>query len=93
MVQWIVVVDLTENLEIHRFTDLPEEVRVVPIELRTVYPLIAGLGAEEGFEAYVFTNANILTGTNYDCDDTNTFIDPVKKLKHEEREKEWDLEM
>ena len=25
--------------------------------------------------------------------DTNTFIDPVKKLKHEEREKEWDLEM
>ena len=44
------------------------------IELRTVYPLIAGLGAEEGFEAYVFTNANILTGTNYDCDDTNTII-------------------
>lgn len=25
--------------------------------------------------------------------DTNTFIDPVKQLKHEEREKEWDLEM
>ena len=24
------------------------------IELRTVYPLVAGLGAEEGFEAYVF---------------------------------------
>jgi hypothetical protein len=44
------------------------------IELRTVYPLVAGLGAEEGFEAYVFTNANILTGTNYDCDDTNTII-------------------
>ena len=25
--------------------------------------------------------------------DTNTFIDPVKQLKHEEREKEWDLEI
>ena len=25
--------------------------------------------------------------------DTNTFIDPVKQLKHEEREKEWDLEL
>ncbi len=24
--------------------------------------------------------------------ETNTFIDPVKQLKHEEREKEWDLE-
>ena len=25
--------------------------------------------------------------------DTNTLIDPVKQLEHEEREKEWDLEM
>ena len=25
--------------------------------------------------------------------DTNTFIDPVEQIKHEEREKEWDLEM
>ena len=24
--------------------------------------------------------------------ETNTFIDPVKQIKHEEREKEWDLE-
>lgn len=44
------------------------------IELRTVYPLVGGLGAEDGFEAYVFTNANILTGVNYDCDDANTII-------------------
>lgn len=44
------------------------------IELRTVYPLDGGLGAEDGFEAYVFTNATILTGANYDCDDTNTII-------------------
>lgn len=26
-------------------------------------------------------------------DETHTFIDPEKQLKHEEREKEWDLEM
>ena len=25
-------------------------------------------------------------------DETHTFIDPVKQLKHEDREKEWDLE-
>ena len=25
--------------------------------------------------------------------ETNTFIDPVKQIKHEEREKEWDLEI
>ena len=24
--------------------------------------------------------------------ETNTFIDPIKQIKHEEREKEWDLE-
>ena len=25
--------------------------------------------------------------------ETNTFINPEKQIKHEEREKEWDLEM
>lgn len=44
------------------------------VELQTVYPMINGLGAEDGFEAYVFTNANVLTGTNYDCDDANTVM-------------------
>lgn len=39
------------------------------IETRMVYPLENGVGAEEGFEAYVFTNASILTGHNYECDD------------------------
>lgn len=35
-----------------------------------VYPLDeTGAGAEEGFEAYVFKNADILTHFNYDCDD------------------------
>lgn len=38
------------------------------VELKTVYPLVDGIGAEEGFEAYVFTKANLLTGANYDCD-------------------------
>ena len=35
-----------------------------------VYPLDeTGAGAEEGFEAYIFKNADILTHYNYDCDD------------------------
>lgn len=29
-----------------------------------------GAGSDEGFEAYVFSDASIITGTNYDCDDT-----------------------
>ena len=39
------------------------------LELRTVYPMEGGVGAEDGFEAYVFTDADIITGVNYDCDD------------------------
>lgn len=39
------------------------------LELRTVYPMENGVGAEEGFQAYVFTDADVITGTNYDCDD------------------------
>lgn len=39
------------------------------LELRTVYPMENGVGSEDGFEAYVFTNADIITGANYDCDD------------------------
>lgn len=39
------------------------------LELRTVYPMEGGVGAEDGFEAYVFTDADIITGANYDCDD------------------------
>lgn len=40
------------------------------LELRTVYPINEqGVGDEDGFDAYVFTDAEILTGTNYDCDD------------------------
>ena len=50
------------------------------IELHTVYPLVNGMGAEDGFEAYVFTNANILTGANYDCDDTNTVIENFRTV-------------
>lgn len=42
------------------------------VELRTVYPMINGVGGDEGFEAYVFTDANIITGVNYDCDDSIT---------------------
>ena len=39
------------------------------VELRMVYPMVEGVGSDEGFEAYVFTDAEVLTGVNYDCDD------------------------
>lgn len=48
------------------------------VELRTVYPMIDGVGSDEGFEAYVFTDANIITGANYDCDDNITATITVK---------------
>lgn len=48
------------------------------VELRTVYPIVDGVGGDEGFEAYVFTDANIITGTNYDCDDAISATITVK---------------
>lgn len=43
------------------------------LELRTVYPLNnSGVGEEDGFQAYVFVNADLIKGTNYDCDDGDT---------------------
>ncbi len=43
------------------------------LELRDVYPLNDnGVGDEEGFKAYVFTDATINEGINYDCDDELT---------------------
>ena len=48
------------------------------VELRTVYPMVDGVGGDEGFEAYVFTDADIITGVNYDCDDTITATITVK---------------
>lgn len=47
------------------------------LELRTVYPMIGGMGDEEGFEAYVFPNAEILTGKNYECDDTRNLTETI----------------
>lgn len=40
------------------------------LSLKTVYSMTDGKGDEEGFEAYVFENADILSGANYDCDDS-----------------------
>ena len=40
------------------------------VELKTVYPFENGISIDEGFEAYVFKDANLITGVNYDCDDT-----------------------
>lgn len=39
------------------------------VEVKTVYPFKDGKSDEEGFEAYVFTNADVHIGANYDCDD------------------------
>ena len=37
------------------------------VSLQTVYPMDEnGIGIEEGIEAYVFTNADVLTGTEYE---------------------------
>ena len=45
------------------------------LSLKTVYPMTDGKGDEEGFEAYVFENADILSGANYDCDDSFDVIE------------------
>lgn len=47
------------------------------LELKTVYPMISGVGSEEGFEAYVFPRAEILTHRNYNCDDTQYTIETL----------------
>lgn len=39
------------------------------ITTQMVYPMDEGKGADTGFEAYVFADADILTHANYDCDD------------------------
>lgn len=44
------------------------------VEVQTVYPMIDGVGSDSGFEAYVFTEADVLTGTNYDCDDNENEV-------------------
>lgn len=45
------------------------------LELRKVYPINEeGVGEEDGFEAYVFTDADLIEGTNYDCDDSEEVV-------------------
>lgn len=39
------------------------------ITTQMVYPMEKGKGADTGFEAYVFTDADVLTHANYECDD------------------------
>lgn len=48
------------------------------LSLRTVYPLVNGVGDEDGFEAYVFTDATLNKGTNYDCDDSLTLSTKIR---------------
>ena len=45
------------------------------LELRKVYPINEeGVGEEDGFDAYVFTDADLIEGTNYDCDDSEEVV-------------------
>lgn len=53
------------------------------LELRTVYPLVNGVGDEDGFEAYVFTDATLNKGTNYDCDDSITLSTKIRVVYKE----------
>ena len=39
------------------------------ITTQMVYPMDEGKGADTGFEAYVFADADVLTHANYKCDD------------------------
>ena len=39
------------------------------ITTQMVYPMEKGKGADTGFEAYVFADADVLTHDNYECDD------------------------
>ena len=40
------------------------------VTTQMVYPIEDGKGADTGFEAYVFTEAEVLTHANYTCDDS-----------------------
>lgn len=57
-----------ETLETQRTIELSSILKSA-IKLQDVYPLENGVGGDEGFQAYVFEDAEILTGTNYVCDD------------------------
>lgn len=58
-----------ETYEVQRDISVSSILRSA-IELQTVYPMTeGGVGDENGFQAYVFTNADIHTLANYDCDD------------------------
>ena len=52
------------------------------IDIKTVYPMIIAdngeaITSEDGFEAYVFEDAEINRGVNYECDD-EPFVDEIK---------------
>ena len=48
---------------------------------------------EEIFKGEETQNENIILTAVIEQEETRTFIDPVKQLEHEKREKEWDLEI
>ena len=48
------------------------------LELRKVFPMVDGVGDEDGFEAYVFVEGTVNRGTNYDCDDSQNLDTKIK---------------
>lgn len=48
------------------------------LEVRKVFPIVEGVGDEEGFDAYVFVDGTINRGTNYDCDDVQNLDAKIK---------------
>ena len=53
------------------------------VEKKTVYPMVDGVSGEEGFEAYVFTDANILSGIEFEGDDPDTLLTEENTYTHE----------
>lgn len=58
-----------QNYEVQRKIPISSVLKGI-MSTQMVYPMSdEGIGEEEGFEAFVFNDASIITGTNYDCDD------------------------
>lgn len=60
----------SQNYEVQRKIPVSSILKGV-ISTQKVYPVNdEGIGDVDGFDAFVFSDADIITGTNYDCDDT-----------------------
>ena len=62
---------VTETFETQRTIKISSALKSI-MKTTMVYPIVDGVGSDEGFQAFVFTKADILRGANYPCDDTKT---------------------